>query len=116
MRDKIRKYLFDALSALNQINEYFDKCPSFSYYDNTPILQDATERNLEIIGEAIKKSLDLKIDLPITNARRIVNTRNKLIHGYDSVDNAEIYTIVVKHLPILKSEIETLLNSGKEAV
>ncbi|MEN9333398.1 MAG: hypothetical protein RLY35_578 [Bacteroidota bacterium] len=73
------------------------------------MLQDATERNLEIIGEAMNKILVIQPDIKISDSRKIVNTRNKLIHGYDSIDNAEIYVIVKRYLPILKVEIADLL-------
>lgn len=50
------------------------------------MLRAAVERKLEIIGEAMNEALKLNKGLPITNARKIVDTRNKLIHGYDEVD------------------------------
>ncbi len=55
----------------------------------------------------------LKIDpeIKITSARRIVNTRNLVIHSYDSVDKEIIWAIVVRHLPLLKSEIKIILDS-----
>ncbi len=55
----------------------------------------------------------LKIDpkIPITSARRIVGTRNYLIHGYDSLREDLIWAIVINHLPLLKSEVITLLES-----
>jgi len=34
--------------------------------------------------------------------------RNRIIHGYDDIDNAEIWSIVINSLPILKKEIEEL--------
>ena len=49
-------------------------------------------------------------DVVISNARRIVDTRNYVIHGYDKVSNEIIWSIVVKHLPLLKIEVEDLLN------
>ncbi len=45
-----------------------------------------------------------------SNARKIVNTRNRIIHGYDSVSDEIIWGIVIKHIPILKTEIQILLN------
>ena len=74
------------------------------------MLQDAVERNIATIGEAMKKALDLDETLPISYARRIVGTRNRLIHGYDDIDNIEIWNIIVNNLPVLKSEIESLLS------
>lgn len=35
--------------------------------------------------------------------------RNRVIHGYDKIDNAIIWGIIVRHLPVLKNEIQNLL-------
>lgn len=53
-------------------------------------------------------------DIPITSARRIVNTRNYLIHGYDSLREDLIWAIVINHLPLLKSEVSTLIATIRE--
>lgn len=108
MENKVKKYLLDIEDAIKRIESYFQNCDEFSQYDLNSMLQDATERNLEIIGEAMNKILVIQPQVAITDSRKIVNTRNKLIHGYDSIDNAEIYVIVRKYLPILKVEIEGL--------
>jgi uncharacterized protein with HEPN domain len=39
----------------------------------------------------------------------IVDTRNKLTHGYDEIENVLVWSIVIKHLPILKEEAERLI-------
>ena len=74
------------------------------------MLQDAVERNLEIIGEAINQLLKLNPQIPITNARRIVDTRNKIIHDYDSVEPVHIWAIIINHLPRLQQEVKELLD------
>ena len=71
----------------------------------------AVERKLEIIGEAMNEALKLEKDLPVTNARKIVNTRNKLIRGYDEIDMTLVWEIVVKHLPLLRAEVQVLLKA-----
>ena len=43
-------------------------------------------------------------------ARRIVNTRNKIIHGYDEVDEVMLWEIVINHLPFLQQEVQILLS------
>ena len=73
-------------------------------------MQDAVERNLITIGEAMNKLLLLVPKIEITNARRIVDARNKLTHGYDEIENFQIWSILINHLPILKAEAEKLLN------
>lgn len=69
----------------------------------------AVERNLEIIGEALNRIVRINPDMNITNARRIVNTRNRIIHGYDTVSEDIIWAIVIKELPKLEEEIDRLM-------
>ena len=45
----------------------------------------------------------------ISNARKIVDTRNRIIHGYDSVSDEIIWGIVINHIPILQTEVKSLL-------
>jgi uncharacterized protein with HEPN domain len=47
--------------------------------------------------------------IQLSNSRKIVDTRNRIIHGYDSVSDDIIWGIIINHLPPLKSEIEKLL-------
>jgi uncharacterized protein with HEPN domain len=48
--------------------------------------------------------------IQISSARKLVDVRNRIIHGYDSVSDDIILGIVIRHLPILKIETEKLLN------
>lgn len=54
----------------------------------------------------------LKLDetIAITSSGKLVDVRNRIIHGYDSVSDDIIWGIVIKHLLILKEEVNTLLN------
>lgn len=109
MSDEVKKYLTDILESIIAIEEYLGKERNFHIYNNTRQLRDAIERRLEIIGEATNRILKLNSNLKITHARRIVDLRNKVIHGYDTVSNATIWAVVVNDLPTLKEEIESLL-------
>jgi uncharacterized protein with HEPN domain len=40
-----------------------------------------------------------------------VDVRNRIIHGYDSVSDDVIWGIVIRNLPLLKEEIELLLEN-----
>ena len=53
--------------------------------------------------------LILEPKINIVNARKIVDTRNWVIHGYDKVDDIIIWGIIINYLPKLKMEIERLL-------
>ena len=78
-------------------------------YDSNYLLQDAVERNVITIGEAMNSLLKIYPKIEISNARKIVDARNKLTHGYDEIENLQIWNILIKHLPILKIEVEKLI-------
>jgi uncharacterized protein with HEPN domain len=109
MENKIKKLLFDILTSINNIDEYLGDKKVFGIYDSNRMLQDAVERNLEIIGEAVNKIIQLDQNIQISNSRRIVDTQNKIIHGYDEIENAQIWKIIINHLPTLKQEVEKFL-------
>jgi len=109
MNNKIKKLLFDILTAINNIDDYIGNEKYFEIYDNNSMMQDAVERNIEIIGEAMNKLLIIEPKIEISNSRRIVDARNKIIHGYDEIENAQIWEIIINHLPTLKKEVERFL-------
>lgn len=86
MENEFKKFLADVLISL----DYIGREKLFNDYQDNPLLQDAVERNLITIGEAINSLLKLKPDIEISNARRIVDARNKLTHGYHAIDNVMV--------------------------
>ena len=48
-------------------------------------------------------------EIQITQARQIVDVRNRIIHGYDTVSDEIIWTIVIQYIPILHNEVSSLL-------
>lgn len=107
---EIKVWLYDILNAINEIDSFFIDIPKeFSSYQHDLKTRRAVERNIEIIGEAMNKILQQNDSIGLSNSRKIVDTRNRIIHGYDSVSDNIIWAIVVSHLPILKSEVEKLL-------
>ena len=105
----MRKYLTDIFESIVFIETQVGPVKVFSNYKSNLLLQAAVERKLEIIGEALSKALKIYPELTITNKEKIISTRNRIIHAYDAVDDNMIWEIVVKHLPLLKAEIEVLL-------
>lgn len=115
MDKRIQKWLIDINEAIQIIESYFENEPQdFILYTKNEMRKKAVERNLEIIGEAVKRILDLDETYAekITDARPIVNLRNYIIHSYDSVSDENIWSILITHLPKLKNEIESLLNNN----
>ena len=98
----------DGYHDLRMVMQSVELCDFFEYERNK-LLRRAVERELEIIGEAVKHLLELDENICIDNARRIVDLRNFVIHGYDKVDNVIIWGILSKDLPKLKQQVDALM-------
>ena len=110
MDNDIKTWLYDVLNAIIEIESFFnDTTKEFAKYQNDLRTKRAVERNVEIIGEALNQILKRDETIVISNSRKIVDTRNRIIHGYDTVSDDVIWGIVIRHLPILRTEIQTFL-------
>jgi uncharacterized protein with HEPN domain len=110
MDNNIKTWLYDILSSINEIENYYIDTPKiFEIYQNDLRTKRAVERNIEIIGEAMNRILKLDSEIVISNSRKIVDVRNRIIHGYDSVSDDVIWGIVIRNLPVLQKEVEELL-------
>ncbi len=111
MDNETKTWLYDILNAIMEIESFFaDRPKEFAKYKADLRTKRAVERNIEIIGEATNRVLKQNTNIEITNSRKIVDVRNMIVHGYDSVSDEFIWGIVVRHIPVLKAEIEKLLN------
>lgn len=112
MDEKILKWLYDVNAAIIEIEKYFEgKEKNFFEYQQNTMLKRAIERNLEIIGEAINRILtkDVTFESKITDAKAIIGLRNQVIHSYDSISDEIIWSIIINHLPKLRTEITRLI-------
>jgi len=106
MRLELKTWAYDILTAIHEIEVFLEDVPDFATYKADLKTKRAIERNLEIIGEAMKRILNLEPEIAFTDARKIVDTRNRIIHGYDNVSDEIIWSIVSNNLQTLKSQIE----------
>jgi uncharacterized protein with HEPN domain len=109
MQLEIQKFLYDILTSINSIEEFLGNRRDFKVYQSNKLLRRGIERELEIIGEAAGRTLKLDPDIPIDNIRKIIDLRNLVIHGYDKVDDEIIWSIISRHLPEFKRQVEELL-------
>ena len=112
MDDLIKKHLQDILTAVEEIESFFGHKPKLfeDFYSNL-CLRRAIERNIEIIGEAMNRILKTDRNIAITNSRKIVDARNYIIHGYDSLSADILWSMVINHLPKLEDEVTALLDN-----
>ncbi len=111
MTDKAPKLLVDALGAIGAAREFL-ATTSLEHYLVDKMRRSAVERQLEILGEACARLAKLDLDLPIQpgNLRLAIGLRNRIIHGYDAVDDEIVYQTVKDDLPLLEAELVELLN------
>lgn len=110
MTNEAKKWLFDVREACVAI-ESFVAGKSLTDYRASELVRSATERKFEIIGEAMSKLRDREPEVftEIAEGHAIVGFRNRLIHGYDTVDNAIVWDVVSNKLPTLRADVERLL-------
>ena len=116
MDERILKWLYDIKLSIAEIDSFFENTEmNFFIYRDNIMLKRAVERNLEIIGEATNRILkrDENYIEKITGARQIIGLRNQVIHAYDSISDENIWSVLIKHLPVLDTEVKDLIkNSG----
>lgn len=108
MDRQVNKLLQDILEAANSIDSFIVGF-KLSDYQKTKLVRRAVERELTIIGEAMNRLLKLDKNVPISAGNKIISFRNLVTHAYDSVNDETTWVIITKHLPLLKSEVESLL-------
>jgi len=111
MQEEIKVWLSDILNAIEEINSFLPSERVFADFQEDLKTKRAVERNIGIIGEAMNRILKASPEITISHSRRIVDTRNRIIHGYDSVSDDVLWSIVIRHLPLLQNEILDLLKS-----
>lgn len=114
MDERVEKWLVDIKMFIAEIEEFHKENKNdFSKYSNNTLLKRATERNLEIIGEAVNRILkaDPSFETEITGSRAIISLRNQVAHAYDNITDEKIWSILINHLPKLKKEVSNLLNA-----
>ncbi|CAN5548043.1 DUF86 domain-containing protein [soil metagenome] len=112
MHDQLTKRLLDARTACQEIEKRTANQTLVSYATNYD-LRLQIERLLEIVGEALGRAKDYDDDLErhIPELRSVIGLRNRVIHGYDGIDNEIIWLTATMRVPELRVRIETVLDS-----
>lgn len=112
-KDKLRipDYLDHILEAIERIDRYIEELDEFGFM-SSQIVQDAVIRNIEVIGEASRniqkhdpQFTDSYPDIPW---EEIYLMRNRVSHGYFSVDLEVVWNTIIRDLPELSQEINNL--------
>lgn len=109
MTEREKKFLSDISNSIELIEAFTRDLNSFTEYQKDLKTKGAVERHLGIIGEAVSKFLKGSDANDLKNASQIISLRNRLIHSYDNVDDSIIWSIITRHLRLLKDEVNTKL-------
>jgi uncharacterized protein with HEPN domain len=111
MRPELQKLYFDVQSAGDRILR-FTAGRAYEDYLNDELLRSAVERQFEIIGEALARlaKLDHAEASSVPEVRQIIAFRNQIIHGYDLIDEAIVWGIVVRKLPELLAHVRSKMS------
>ena len=103
-----RIYLVHIVECIDAIAGYIAGLDKDSFL-NDGLIQDAVQRRLSIIGEAVKNlPPDLRSQYADIPWRRIAGMRDKLIHDYFGVDVDLVWEVSTSLLPPLKSRLEEI--------
>ncbi len=112
MQPKTLKYLLDIQSIICEIELIKIKTNNnFNLFKSDFILQRAIERDLEIIGEAVRKITELDASVKLSSTKNIIGLRNIISHAYDSIEPEMIWGIIQNNIPILNEEVNNLIQS-----
>jgi uncharacterized protein with HEPN domain len=103
----------DAAAFISQVSQG----QTLETYGADRMLRQAVERNFEVIGEAIKRLAQHDPDTAARIAQypQIIAFRNVLIHGYDLVDHALVWSTVQTQVPALLHDVAAILGPDRTA-
>ena len=103
-------YLEDILEATRKITAYTGSLSKSAFLEDEKTI-DAVVRNLEVIGEAVKKLPEnLRAQHSAVEWKKIAGLRDILIHEYFGLDAEIVWDIVQNKVPALNREVRTMLN------
>ena len=129
MNRKVKLYV-DIINSINLIEEFLGPINLFQQYTIDFKTKSAIERQLGIIGEAVKKIKDIETkekehkqqnytnqeedsesETPMPYQNEIIGLRNKLIHGYDAINDFTIWSVLKDHINPLKEWVSDKLTT-----
>lgn len=118
MKHNLLKYMEDIRPSVIDVEKYAENISSLTELEQNQMLFDAICRRLSIIGEALYKAEKAGFNVSITDKKKIIGLRHLIVHDYDLIREENIYNIIIKKLPLLRKEVESViedwLNRNKE--
>lgn len=113
--EEVLTSLQDVLDAISDLQSCFVGFPNrYDLFERDIMRKCVVERKVEIMGEAINRIRKVDPEVAIPNARAIIDTRNRIIHAYDNVQPEFLWSLVIRHIPELKKDIEHIISEYEE--
>ncbi|MFQ5674221.1 MAG: DUF86 domain-containing protein [Nitrospinales bacterium] len=101
-------YLEDILTAIGKIERY-TKGLSLETFSRDEKTVDAVVRNLEVVGEAVKKlPSEIRSKHSHVEWKKMAGLRDILIHEYFGIDETILWDIIENKLPPLSRQIKKI--------
>jgi uncharacterized protein with HEPN domain len=105
------KHIRDSIESILDYTKKLDK----SDFENKAIVQDAVIRRIQVIGEAVKNiSSTFREKYSAIPWKRIAGMRDKVIHGYFSLDIDIVWKVIMKDIPPLKKHVMKIIQNEEE--
>ena len=102
-------YLLDMLHAARDAVAFAAEL-TFQQFEQSPLHRNAILKSVEIIGEAASRlNDDTKDAHPEIEWHKIIGMRHHLVHGYFNVNNARVWQVLQKDLPVLIVQLEAIV-------
>jgi len=106
-------YIHHILDAITQVETYLENV-NFETFSSNRMIFDAVTRQLEIIGEASNNIEDeFQKQFPNIPWRKVIGTRNLLIHEYFGVNKKVIWDACQDDIPELKKIILQIISESE---
>lgn len=110
MRPESAALLWDVRAAAERIGTFVSALTEATYREDE-LRKSAVERQLEILGEALKnlRAADPETAATIPDVARIIGMRNVLAHAYAVVDDGVVWEAATARVPALVAIVDGLL-------
>ena len=111
MQHDVKAFLYDIVQASRALED-FTQDLSFEAYKETPLVKAAVERKFIVIGESLMRLREYsEWSDKISDSQKIIGFRNILVHGYDAIDDATVWSAIRENLPVLHREAKRLVEN-----